>query len=134
MKKIGSVIDFALQREADIRNVFRQCMAKPGLRTVNEIYREVAQSAAERFWVSEERAENVMYNMLAGRSIDGMLAGRRKMYEEIFRRVVSIREESPDRTIRDIVAEVVNQPAPSFYLTAATVEKIMHRSRHRRRG
>ena len=49
------------------------------------------------------------------------------MFEEIFRRFVVMHEQQPDKSVYELVALIVNQPAPKFYLTARTVGEFIYR-------
>ena len=49
------------------------------------------------------------------------------MFEEIFRRYTAAQAADPTRSVFEIVADVVNQPAPKFYLTPRTVGEFIYR-------
>ena len=55
----------------------------------------------------------------------------REMYIEIFHRVDNLRRQKPDTPLCDLVFQVVNSPAPKFYLTPESVSVIIC---HIRRG
>lgn len=121
MKRSGSVLDFKARRNHNLLRVFRRCLADSSYVFLPRIFAMVADSPAERFWVSEERATVVISAMFAGKPLPRMRPNKIEMFQEIFHRTLEIRNRHPQRSIRDIVAEVVNQPAPKFYLTPRTV-------------
>ena len=136
MKHFGSLFEFTRHRNEDIMRVYRDCVAKANHIFRPSIIREVAESPASRFWVSEERATLVITQMLRDpdnwdvykyRGTMRMRAAKREMFEEIFRRFLKEREKHPELTIADTVAIVVHQPAPKFYLTPRTVGELIYR-------
>ena len=128
MKHLGSILEFTAARNADLLRAFRIAVANAdGHILLPRIFAQVADSPAERFWVSEERAAIVISAMLAGRPLPKMRRNKRDMFNEILRRVIPLRSQSPNRSLFDIVSEVVNQPAPKFYLTPRTVGEIFYR-------
>jgi hypothetical protein len=49
--------------------------------------------------------------------VNDMRGNKKDMYTEIFKRVKVEIEKGDERTLPDIVTEVVEQPAPEFYIT-----------------
>lgn len=107
--------------------VFRERLSSAKRVVMPEIFKQVAESPAKRFWVSEERASIVISAMLSGRPVPRMRDCKREMFEEIYRRVLVERKKHPGMTIYELVAKVVNQPAPKFYLTPRTVGEFICR-------
>lgn len=130
MKYFGSILDFTGERNADLMRAFRQQLALTRFVIMPEIFERVANSPASRFWVSEERATIVISAMIAGRPMPRMRSCKREMFEEIYRRFVLARREHPDRSVYELVADIVNQPAPKFYLTPRTVGEFIYRIRN----
>jgi hypothetical protein len=52
--------------------------------------------------------------------LDTMRPSKREMFQEIHRRVVILREKHPDWHLSELVYEVVNSPAPKFYMEASS--------------
>lgn len=129
-KHFGSILDFTRQRNEDIMRAFRVHLVKAKSIVMPEIFRLVAESPAKRFWVSEERAAVEVSRMLAGKPFSRMRRNKREMFEEIFRRFLLLREVHPEKSVFELVAEVVNQPAPKFYLTPRTVGEFIYRIRN----
>ena len=117
--------------------VYHQILEKTHYIIKPNIFSKVANSPSSRFWVSEERAAIVVSAILSGnedwdllrkhRSLFRMRANKREMFLEIARRVKELQQEFPDKTIYDLTAIVVNQPAPKFYLSARTVGEFIYR-------
>lgn len=127
MKYYGSILDFTAQRNADIMRVYRRHLKEARFVIMPDIFQLVANSPASRFWVSEERAAIVVSAMLAGRPLPRMRANKREMFEEIFRRFCIERGQNPSASVYELVAKIVNQPAPKFYLTPRTVGEFIYR-------
>lgn len=120
-------MDFTRERNEDLMRVFHVHISDVEFIVMPEIFQKVADSPASRFWVSEERAAIVVSMMLAGRPLPRMRDNKREMFEEIFRRVVAIRQHEPEASVYELVSRVVRQPAPKFFLTARTVGEIIYR-------
>lgn len=127
MKNFGSILDFTDQRNNDLMRAFRKQLAAARTVVMPEIFELVAASPACRFWVSEERASIVISAMEAGRPIPRMRSNKREMFDEIYRRYLLRRAENPDASTFQLVSEIVNQPAPKFYLTPRTVGELIYR-------
>lgn len=117
MKSLGAVLAFTRERNAALLNAYRrQIEAVPFVR-LGDIGPKIVNSPAPRFWVSEERAAAVVSALLRGKPVlDTMRPSKREMFEEIFRRVLDLREAHPDWRLSRLVFEVVNSPAPKFYM------------------
>lgn len=160
MKRKGATSDFATTRNEELYETFIKVVrGTTGLLNLNSLCAEAAERPASRFWVSENRASDVI------RKIDGINAKRRKiglppfdisnskrramlinialgksvlpqrarMYIEIYDRYRRLREEFPDTPTNRLVGMVIEQPAPSFYLTASGVKRIVTAIRDSRR-
>lgn len=86
---------------------------------------EVVNSPSKRFWVSEERATCVVAAMLRGERIDFIKSNKMEMFKEIYRRVLALHDKYPKRSIKDLVFDVVRQPAPKFYLTPGSAKVLL---------
>lgn len=127
MRHIGSILDFTHQRNDDIMRAFRNQLAQSKFIVMSDIFELVAESPASRFWVSEERAAIVISAMLAGKPLPPMRRNKREMFNEIYRRFLIERKANPEKSIYELVAIIVNQPAPKFYLTPRTVGEFICR-------
>ncbi len=127
MKYFGSILEFTRERNEDLMRVYREKLSEASIIVMPVIFELVAQSPSSRFWVSEERAAIVISAMAAGKPMPRMRKNKREMFEEIFRRFVVMHEQQPDKSVYELVALIVNQPAPKFYLTARTVGEFIYR-------
>lgn len=137
MKHRGSNTDFLLRRNAALIKAY---LAADTEAADSPLCRDRWQRAvalpAERFWVSEERAVAVVRAMLRGDNpLTRVRNGyKRAMFEEIFRRVKAYVTLRPDQPIPDIVADIVNNPAPSFYMDPrSAAETVYLHIRNRKR-
>lgn len=129
MKHKGSRCDFTKERDADILRAYKEVISVRDNIGLLEIERRLLQSPSKRFWVSVDRAYNVILNMLNGKSINNMNSQKREMFQEIFRRYKIYSKEHPSLTKMDVIWYVCNQEAPSFYLTPKSMHVILHRVR-----
>lgn len=127
MKYFGSILDFTHQRNEDLMRVFRLKILEADFIVMTDIFEQVANSPASRFWVSEERAAIVMSDMFKGKCIDRMRPNKREMFEEIFKRVSALRKENPEKSLFELTSIVVNSPAPKFYLTPRSAGELIYR-------
>lgn len=117
MKPFGSVLAFTRERNAALLKAYREQIESVCFVRLNEIGEKIVNSPAPRFWVSEERAAAVVSAIMRGKPVlDTMRPTKREMFEEIHRRVVSLKEEHPDWNLCQLVFNVVNSPAPKFYM------------------
>ncbi len=133
-------MEFTHERNMALLNVLHQHLT-PGTNhgelTVSEIFRRVVSSPCSRFWVSEERASVVIGAMLhkgpekALESIKN--PQRRAMFKEIYRRVRKLQQHQPGLTIYELVSDVVHTPAPCFYLSAESIDKLLRIFKRNRR-
>lgn len=122
MKKPGNNCEFALERDAALMDAYRQELRESGATTLDLIAAGVARRPTTRFWVSEERAVAVVSAMLRGIDVTGnMHASKRRMYEEIFRRIKIVRARDSHASLAAAVSEVIYSEAPEFYLSARYV-------------
>ena len=126
MKHHGNVSHFIYIRNRELYKAYRHALAGTSHIVLRDICRTVAETPCPRFWVSEERALIVVSELYKGRYVlDSMKPLTREMYIEIFRRVDSLRSENPNTPLYDLVFQVVNSPAPKFYLTPESVAVII---------
>lgn len=126
MKQLGTTFEYEKERNRDLIRAYRICMdAYPGL-PFYHLCKKISDMPASRFWVSEERAAIVISHISKGEEFL-LTPLKKEMYNEILRRVQAIQQREPDRAVSDIVFEVVNQPAPKFYYSAASVREMIYR-------
>ncbi len=125
MKNVGCIFEYEDARNNDLLNAYRAALRLYD-GSSSDLYRKVVEMPAQRFYVSEERASIVISNMYKGRSIAQMRPNKREMYEEIYRRVIELKKSRPDDSIYDLTFDVVQQPAPKFYLTSESARVLIH--------
>lgn len=69
--------------------------------------------------------------MLRGFKLNNMRPLKREMFEEIFSRVIAMKQKNPDMTISACCSVVVAQPAPKFYLTPGSAKIMVCKARKR---
>lgn len=119
MRKKGCRFEFWHERDAALLRAYRRVMSTyPGeLRSLKAVAGVVCGENAPRFFVTPERALRVVYMMLRGVRLDRVIPERKRMYDEIFRRAMDMQRLRPGMKMKHIVERVVEQPAPSFYMT-----------------
>lgn len=133
MKKLNSKCEFATHRSQLLIKNFRESIARQSKICKARAFQEAVSSPAPRFWVSEARATRIISMIMKGENVlYGMHFQKRKMYIEIYERVKAIKEAHPELPLGDIVFEVVNSPAPSFFITVESARKLLktHNSKH----
>lgn len=130
MKHKGSQCDFAEERDADLLRAYKEVISVRDNIGYSEIIARIAKSPSRRFWVSENRAYNVICNLLKGKTLNpNMYPTRRDMFMEIFRRFKVYQKEHSSLTRKEIVWRICNEEAPSFYLTPKSIEVMLNRVR-----
>lgn len=145
MRKNGSVCEFTDDRNDEMRKMFRRRLMTWEDPCVKSLFGEIARMQASRFFVSEMRVEKVLrYHLMRGVwPVKSEL--RRRMFAEIEERVMKKLSSDSGLPIaecrkmkwepeifRDAIFEVVNSPAPSFYLTARTCRTLLYETMNQR--
>ena len=125
MKNKKSKSDYIGTRNEELRARLIERMGRyPG--RLDLLWEEIATLPAGRFYISEERAARLLsHRRRTGSWPRGIKPHRCLMLEEIWRRVELARRRNPEKSLSDIVFEVVNSPAPSLYITAGSMRAIM---------
>ena len=133
MKKKGTISQLQHERDDDLMRAFQQELAGRPHILLPEVLNAVVSSPSKRFWVTSERAAIVIYNMMNGDELEHMLPLKRKMFREIYRRVMKLKANYPQLSIPILTEQVVAEPAPEFYITPGSAKVIISRIRKRRR-
>lgn len=121
MKPFGSILAFTRERNAALLEAYREHVNAARFVKLNEIGHKIVNSPAPRFWVSEERAAAVVSALMRGKPVlKSMRPSKREMFEEIHRRVVALKKLHPEWHLCELVYEVVNSPAPKFYMEVSS--------------
>ena len=133
MKKKGTISQLQHERDDDLMRAFQQELAGRPHILLPEVLNAVVCSPSKRFWVTSERAAIVIYNMMKGDELEHMRPLKRKMFREIYRRVMKLKANYPQLSIPILTEQVVAEPAPEFYITPGSAKVIISRIRKRRR-
>lgn len=133
MKKKGTISQLQHERDDDLMRAFQQELAGRPHIQLPEVLNAVVSSPSKRFWVTSERAAIVIYNMMKGDELEHMRPLKRKMFREIYRRVMKLKANYPQLSIPILTEQVVAEPAPEFYITPGSAKVIISRIRKRRR-
>lgn len=127
MKKKGSICEFHAQRDSELVKCFRICLGAAKVIDLDKIFRKVASMPASRFYVSEFRATRVIRtHQLTG---EWPVKGKRlAMFKEIERRLVRLMNDDRSISFDDAMTEVINSPAPEFYLTPRSCRTYIYKS------
>lgn len=128
MKDYGCTFEYEKERNADLMRAYRQCLGNiKGSVDINALFAAVVEMPSKRFWVSDQRATVVVSNMMRGMSLSKMKPMKQEMFREIYRRVMEMKKEFPERTVFQLTSRVVEQPAPKFYLTPGSAHVICYK-------
>ena len=117
MKYFGSILEFTYQRNAELMRAYRQAIAQSDVISIPLISETIVNMPCQRFWVSEERATVVIAAMLQRKPIlRTMRPMKQEMFREIYARVLRLRQSRPQARLSELVMDVVNSPAPKFYM------------------
>lgn len=123
-------MEYANERADDLMRAYDKYIADTKHICMSEVYRNIVNMPARRFWVSDKRANIVVSAILRGEPcLQSMRALKREMYLEIFRRVQALRILKPDLSTFELCAIVVDQPAPKFYLTPGSAKTMVCKAR-----
>lgn len=122
-------MEYTAERIEDLMRAYDEYISSCEYIRMPEVYANIVNMKSRRFWVSDVRATKVVYSMFRGVPLKNMRPLKREMFEEIFRRVVAMKKEHPERSIRTCCCIVVAQPAPKFYLTPGSAKIMVCKSR-----
>lgn len=131
MKPIGSKFEYEDERDEDLFCTFRLLIEETSHIKLRDIYIQLVDMPAQRFWVSEERAAIVISDMFKGKSLKGMRPNKKEMFQEIFRRARELREKYPNKSIAEIAFDVVRQQAPKFYITPSSARILIYKAKEK---
>ena len=128
MKYHGCILEFTDKRNDELMEAFRRVLRNSSFIDIRKVSEEVANMGCSRFWVSEERAMVVINALIKGKNVtDCMSNSKREMFLEIYRRVLSLIDKNDGRSLFEIVIDVVNSPAPKFYMTPRSAMETIYK-------
>lgn len=112
---------FAHSRDEAVRAAFYKVLRG---QTVGEAFEELAKAPAPRFYVSFEEARRNVSRISRGLHPQRANANRIEMYKELCRRWKLTRAKG-----FEVLAAIIQEPAPSFYLSIGRLKSIVYRTR-----
>lgn len=133
MKKIGNVCDYINDRDKELYHRYREALATAQTIKLDDILLLVIHSHTSRLWLSENRAAEIIKSYIRADGKFKPNPKRAEIYSEVWRRYRRLRSKRPNDAFSDIVFDVVNSPADSFYLTIGSAKVIICKIRCRLR-
>lgn len=121
------------ERDEALYSAYRKLLASHDFVHIPSIMKELVDVPCSRFWVSEDRASIVIKSIQNGDTLEKMIPCRREMYFELYNRYLAHSSLYPDKPHKQIVSEIIEQPAPKFYLTPSSANVIISRYKKRKR-
>jgi hypothetical protein len=134
MKHKNNVSDFIEERNQELLCSYKHLLSITDVIVPTEIYKQLVKMPSTRFWVSEWRASIVLSRMFSGDKLQNMQPTKRSMYQEIFRRAKVILRKNPGMPMLYVAFEVVNSPAPRFFMTPGSACRIINRYKQQLRS
>lgn len=128
-KIVGSTLEYTEERITALMEEYDRYIATCDYIRMSEVFDHIVNQPCRRFWVSNIRAAVVVARMLKGCKLKNMRPSKKEMFQEIFRRVCKMKEQFPSMSLFQLVAEVVAQPAPKFYLTASSAKIMVYKAK-----
>lgn len=130
MRKRGSKFEYEALRNHELRKAYKRALVSCANIRSTDCLKIAVNTPCSRFWVSEERAAVIIAALMRGENpLESMGPNKREMYEEIYSRFLAEFNKDPAQPIRDLVHDVVMQPAPKFYLTPTSAGVILSKTR-----
>lgn len=96
--------------------------------TLDEIIKHAVKSEAPRFYVTFENARRFVSMMVRNKKLPLINNNKIAMYKEIYRRYRERMKNCSTRYKYVILEQIIEEPAPSFYLDEETFRGIVYRS------
>ena len=94
-----------------------------------DVFKNIVDMPASRFWVSTPRAAVVIASIRRGDKLHYMRPNKREMFFEIYRRVVNLSLKYSDWSMPKLIETVIAQPAPKFYLAPGSARVLILKAR-----
>lgn len=124
------------ERDQALYKSFRKALSEfsPATLREREVVRYVCKQPAPRFYIESERAVELVGRILAGVSLIDLNNCSRRMTWELYRRYKAYCKEHPDCKLsrNRIMQDIVEEPAPEFYIETQRARKIIYKERKRR--
>lgn len=96
--------------------------------TQNEVIEQAAKGSAPRFYVTFENARRFVSLLMRGKRLPIVNKNKVEMYKEIYRRYRKQAQECDSRYKYLILEDIIEEPAPSFYIDEETFRGIVYRA------
>lgn len=113
-------------KKQDIVDAFHKALKQnPGL-PIHQVMEIACNSPAPRFYVSYHKAARLISMLERGLPLPINNANRLAMYKELHRRLIKSRGNNPKSY--HLLREIINTPAPSFYMDTFTFEQTVYKT------
>lgn len=138
MSRKGTRLEFLDEMHDDLMRNFRAVvMEDKSNMGMNELCEATVIRPARRFYISTLQAYKVVSKMRKGNMncLNGMPSYRREMFHEINRMVdeYMMKYEFATRPLLFIVAHVLSNKAPRFYISAESMRKLYYSNQKKKR-
>lgn len=131
MRHKGSDSEFKEVRDNEILALYRKYLNESPNIVVSRMLNDIVNSPSSRFWITEQRAAIVLGQMKKGDTFPDAYPQKRAMYNELYRRANEIWKKNPTMSVYSVASIVVEQPAPSFYMSTTLCNLIISRAKRR---
>ena len=128
-KRRGRTLECARERLDALMVEYDMYISRCRFIRMPEVFEYIVNRPCARFWVSEIRASVVISNMIKGFINPNMHPSKREMYDEIYRRVLRLRDAFPNLSLFRLVSKAIRQPAPKFYLSPSSAKIMIYKYR-----
>ena len=127
-------IELAEMRNDDLLRAVREVVANYDVETDYEAVLLAINSPSKRYWCTASAAAKALWRLAKGDTLPEMRPTSRERYQSLYDLYLRMREEDQykGKSIYYISCLLVEQPAPKFFLTPKTAEKIYHKWRKKR--
>lgn len=134
MRKKNAFSEFDGHRRRVLTEAFAKALATDSERELKKIFKQVSESPAPRFWVSEQRASAVLGQVRKNPALlSSMYPAKRAMYTELQSRYERLSRKSPQSTEMELLTEIINSPAPCHYMSPDRVRTLIYEEKRLRR-
>lgn len=131
MRHKGSDSEFKELRDNEILALYRKYLNESPNIVVSRMLTDIVNSPSSRFWITEQRAAIVLGQMKKGDTFPDAYPQKRAMYNELYRRANLVWQKNPNMSVYSVAAMIVEQPAPSFYMSTTLCNLIISRAKRR---
>ena len=95
MKHRGSVFEYSQERDEDMKKVYSLIVDGCDKIDLQKVFGQLVNMPSKRFWVTPDRAAIVIHSMMRGDTLQNMRPTKREMFQELYRRVMLLKEKYP---------------------------------------